>query len=240
MPPPCPLPRSITREALVESALISAKKAEALGLPANRIVISCKVSRVPDLIAVYRDLAARSAQYPHMKYYYVTAWEMAQLVHQAERGVRVITDEHWPVHVSGHPARDELRQMYQWARPHIAVPVHGERRHIKEHARYAMSLQVPMALTPNNGDIIRLAPGSPQMIDEAEAEFEFCNEQSPQSVRLLGGLGYIAYLRGNYEEAVVYLKPAMEGEQIPTYKHLVSEVFEDAKKKVGTTPRGDS
>jgi ribonuclease J len=56
--------------------------------------------------------------------------------------------------------------MYLWAKPKISVPVHGERRHIMEHARYALSLQVPQALTPNNGDVIRLAPGSPQQIDE--------------------------------------------------------------------------
>jgi len=82
------------------------------------------------------------------------------------RGVEVITDKHWPIHVSGHPARDELRQMYRWARPRIAVPVHGERRHIMEHARLALELQTPQAVTPANGDLIRLAPGEPETIDE--------------------------------------------------------------------------
>ncbi len=84
-----------------------------------------------------------------------------------EKGVRVITDrdKDVPIHVSGHPARDELRQMYQWVRPEIAVPVHGERRHIVEHAAYARSLQISRALTPRNGDLIRLAPGEPETID---------------------------------------------------------------------------
>jgi ribonuclease J len=85
------------------------------------------------------------------------------------RGVEVITDKHWPVHVSGHPARDELRQMYRWARPRIAVPVHGERRHILEHAKLALELQTPEALTPANGDMIRLAPGRAETIDEVPA-----------------------------------------------------------------------
>jgi ribonuclease J len=71
--------------------------------------------------------------------------------------------------VSGHPARDELRQMYRWARPRIAVPVHGERRHILEHARLALELQTPQAVTPANGDLIRLAPGEPETIDEVPA-----------------------------------------------------------------------
>jgi ribonuclease J len=87
----------------------------------------------------------------------------------AERGVEVITDQHWPVHVSGHPARDELRQMYQWARPRIAVPVHGERRHLLEHVKLALELQTPEALAPRNGDLIRLAPGPPERIDEVPA-----------------------------------------------------------------------
>ena len=85
----------------------------------------------------------------------------------AESGVRVITDKmtDGPIHVSGHPARDELRRMYQWVRPKIAVPVHGERRHIVEHAAYAKSLQVGDAVTPRNGDLIRLAPGPAATID---------------------------------------------------------------------------
>lgn len=85
------------------------------------------------------------------------------------RDVRVITDRDAHVHVSGHPCRDELRQMYQWARPQIAVPVHGERRHILEHAAFAQSMQVPQTLTPRNGDLIRLAPGPAEVIDEVPA-----------------------------------------------------------------------
>jgi ribonuclease J len=86
-----------------------------------------------------------------------------------ERGVELITADDAPVHVSGHPARDELRQMYRWARPSIAVPVHGERRHILEHARLARELQVPKAIAPGNGDLIRLAPGEPGIIDKTPA-----------------------------------------------------------------------
>jgi ribonuclease J len=83
-----------------------------------------------------------------------------------EKGVELITaDDHF-VHVSGHPARDELRQMYQWARPHIAVPVHGEKRHIREHVKLAQELQVPEQIAPRNGDLIRLAPGPVALIDE--------------------------------------------------------------------------
>ncbi|MFC7290477.1 ribonuclease J [Hirschia litorea] len=84
----------------------------------------------------------------------------------AENGVKIITDRQEHIHVSGHPCRDELRRMYQWAKPQISVPVHGERRHILEHARYALSMQVPEAISPNNGDVIRLFPGPVQVVDE--------------------------------------------------------------------------
>ncbi len=89
----------------------------------------------------------------------------------ADRGVRVITPRmvHQSIHVSGHPCRDELRRMYQWVRPRIAIPVHGERRHLVEHAAFARSLQVPDAIAPRNGSLIRLAPGHPSVIDEIPA-----------------------------------------------------------------------
>ena len=81
-------------------------------------------------------------------------------------GVEVLsTDDHF-VHVSGHPCRDELAEMYRWTRPQIAVPVHGEPRHLSEHARLALSLQVPQAIVPENGQLIRLAPGRASVIDE--------------------------------------------------------------------------
>jgi ribonuclease J len=85
----------------------------------------------------------------------------------ALRGVEVITaDDHF-VHVSGHPAREELSDMYAWVRPQIAVPVHGEIRHMAEHVRLAKTLQVPEALLAPNGSIVRLAPGPAAVIDEA-------------------------------------------------------------------------
>jgi ribonuclease J len=84
----------------------------------------------------------------------------------AALGVELLTAEDHFVHVSGHPCRDELAQMYRWTRPQISVPVHGELRHQNEHARLALSLQVPQAIVPANGQLIRLAPGRPAVIDE--------------------------------------------------------------------------
>lgn len=87
----------------------------------------------------------------------------------AERGVDIITERDRHVHVSGHPCRDELRQMYAWVKPRIAIPVHGERRHLVEHAEFAKSLQVPHALPGRNGDMIRITKDGAHVVDEVKS-----------------------------------------------------------------------
>ncbi|VAW06234.1 Ribonuclease J (endonuclease and 5' exonuclease) [hydrothermal vent metagenome] len=84
-------------------------------------------------------------------------------------GVHIITEKDEFIHVSGHPCRDELKAMYGWARPKISIPVHGEARHLEEHADLAYALGVEEALAPRNGDLIRLAPEGPEVIDEVPA-----------------------------------------------------------------------
>ncbi|MCX7354206.1 MAG: ribonuclease J [Alphaproteobacteria bacterium] len=81
-------------------------------------------------------------------------------------GVKLVTDDDAFVHVSGHPNQDELAQMYQWVRPRIAVPVHGEIRHMRAHAALARACQVPEAIVPQNGTLIRLAPGPAEIVEE--------------------------------------------------------------------------
>jgi ribonuclease J len=85
------------------------------------------------------------------------------------RGVEVITDHDADIHVSGHPARDELVQVYQWVRPRIALPVHGEVRHMVEHAALARKCQVPETIVAPNGTLVRLAPGPAEIIDHVHA-----------------------------------------------------------------------
>ena len=85
----------------------------------------------------------------------------------SDLGVRLYTERDHPgIHVSGHPCRGELEQMYEWARPKIAIPTHGERRHLLEHAAFARDLRISQALAPRNGDMVRLAPGLAEVIDE--------------------------------------------------------------------------
>ncbi len=80
-------------------------------------------------------------------------------------GVNVIQDRDDTIHVSGHPCREELAQMYQWIRPQIAVPVHGEHRHLKEHAAFAEEMQVKETHVVLNGTVVHLAPGLSGVID---------------------------------------------------------------------------
>ena len=82
------------------------------------------------------------------------------------QGVEVITDRTHPVHVSGHPRRDELRDMLAWTRPELLIPAHGEALHLSEHARLARAAGVPRVLICRNGDLVKLGPGSPGIIDE--------------------------------------------------------------------------
>jgi ribonuclease J len=85
----------------------------------------------------------------------------------AGKGVEIITDRQAFVHVSGHPGRPELAEMYRWIRPEIILPVHGEVRHMHEQARFAKEQGVPQAITQVNGDIWKLAPGKPKQVGNA-------------------------------------------------------------------------
>ncbi|HKU08442.1 MAG TPA: ribonuclease J [Bradyrhizobium sp.] len=85
------------------------------------------------------------------------------------QGVEVITDRTHLVHVSGHPRRDELRDIISWVRPQILIPVHGEALHLSEHAKLARSAGVPRVITCRNGDLVKLGPGDPGIIDELPA-----------------------------------------------------------------------
>jgi ribonuclease J len=85
------------------------------------------------------------------------------------QGIEVITDRNRLVHVSGHPRRDELRELIGWVRPKVLVPAHGEALHLAEHAALARSAGVPKVVVCRNGDLVRLGPGDPGIVDEVPA-----------------------------------------------------------------------
>ena len=84
------------------------------------------------------------------------------------RGIKVITDDDAYIHVSGHPGREEMAEMYQMVRPKLAIPVHGTARHLKAHAALARECQVAGTIIPNNGDIINLSHDEGRTIGVAE------------------------------------------------------------------------
>jgi len=83
----------------------------------------------------------------------------------ADDGVEIVTEKDRPIHVSGHPNRDELKRMYEWVRPEIAIPVHGERRHLLEHARFSKTVGAGTSMPGRNGEMVRIAPNGPTVVD---------------------------------------------------------------------------
>jgi ribonuclease J len=87
----------------------------------------------------------------------------------AARGIQMVTDRQAFIHVSGHPGRPELEALYDWLKPEVLVPVHGEMRHMAEQARVGKAAGIPAQVVQKNGDLIRLAPGKPGKLAEARA-----------------------------------------------------------------------
>ena len=82
------------------------------------------------------------------------------------QGVEVITDRTHLVHVSGHPRRAEVAQLYQWLRPEVAIPAHGEALHLAEHAAFAAAAGTRHVVSAHNGDVVLIGPGAPGIIDQ--------------------------------------------------------------------------
>ncbi len=85
-----------------------------------------------------------------------------------KNGIEVVSEDNEFVHVSGHPNREDLKDMYKWVTPKSVIPVHGEHRHMIEHINFAKEMQVPYPVQVENGDIVQLYPGdNPKVVDKA-------------------------------------------------------------------------
>jgi ribonuclease J len=155
----------------------------------------------------------------------------------AERGVTIIGEKDRPIHVSGHPCRDELAQMYAWARPQVAIPVHGERRHLIEHARFAKTCQVPQTVTVRNGDMVELcADGSSKIVDEVASgrlhvDGNFIVPASATSMRerrKLSWGGQIVVSLAITSKGELASGPDMRGAGIPELEDFSNDEFFDA------------
>jgi ribonuclease J len=162
----------------------------------------------------------------------------------AALGVAVLTERDHFVHVSGHPAREELAEMYRWVRPKIAVPVHGEMRHMTEHARLARELQVAQAVVVENGKMLRLAPGRASIVDEApsgrihlDGRLMVHEEAGlARSRRALGFAGFIGVTLVVNRKGRLAADPALHFEGVP--EEIFEPVTEAINRALGNR-RGD-
>ena len=134
--------------------------------------------------------------------------------------IEMISEENAFVHVSGHPNRDDLKDMYKWVKPQCVIPVHGEHRHMAEHVSFAKEMQIPKSLLIENGDIIKLLPGNkPEIIDKAPSGKIYLDgsvnvETDSQSIKDRKNLSINGYLEitlivsnnGNIKKPVISYK----------------------------------
>ena len=115
-------------------------------------------------------------------------------------GIEVISEESEFIHVSGHPNREDLKDMYNWVKPKCVIPVHGEHRHMIEHINFAKEMQVPYPVQVENGDIVKLAPGDhPKVYDKAPSGRLYLDgnisvEENSQSIKDRRNLSTNGYL----------------------------------------------
>ena len=115
-------------------------------------------------------------------------------------GIEVISEETEFIHVSGHPNREDLKDMYQWVKPKCVIPVHGEHRHMIEHINFAKEMQVPHPVQVENGDIVKLYPGEiPEVYDKAPSGRLYLDgnvsvEEDSQSIKDRKNLSSNGYL----------------------------------------------
>jgi ribonuclease J len=139
------------------------------------------------------------------------------------QGVEVITDRDHLVHVSGHPRRAELEDMFGWVRPQILLPVHGEALHMAEHADLARRAGIRKVITCRDGDLVRLAPGTPGVIDEVPSGRLYkdgsllvgAGERTVQDRRRLGFAGIVSVALAVTERGEIVGDPEIELTGIP-------------------------
>jgi ribonuclease J len=167
-----------------------------------------------------------------------------------EKGIIVVNASYDDtIHVSGHPARDELKDMYEWVKPKILVPVHGENAHLREHAAFGLQQGVPSAIIPRNGSLISLAPGAPKIIEQVEsgrlaldgnALVPFSGPQMRDRHRLMaaGGIFVTVMLGKNHHlkeppsvSLVGVTEEASEEMTIDLIKEAIETAFDNAEPK---------
>jgi len=141
-----------------------------------------------------------------------------------KEGIEVISEESEFVHVSGHPNREDLKDMYQWVKPRCVIPVHGEHRHMIEHISFAKEMQVPFPVQVENGDIVKLFPGNkPEVYDKAPSGRLYLDgnvsvEEDAQSIKdrkNLSANGYIEVTIMINQKGNIHKRPILSFKGLP-------------------------
>ena len=140
----------------------------------------------------------------------------------------IITEENAFVHVSGHPNREDLKDMYSWVKPDCIIPVHGEHRHMKEHVTFAKKMQIPKTLLIENGDIVKIYPGEIKIVDKAPSGRMYLDgsigvSADSQSIRERKNLSLNGYL----EVTLILGNNGKFKKPIISYKGIPENNFED-------------
>jgi len=143
--------------------------------------------------------------------------------------IEIISEENAFVHVSGHPNRDDLKDMYKWVKPHCVIPVHGEHRHMVEHVEFAKEMKIPKTLQIENGDIIKILPGdAPKIIDKAPSGRIYLDgnlgvEADSQSIKERRNLSVNGYL----EITIIILNNGKIKKPVISFKGIPEKNDED-------------
>ena len=144
-----------------------------------------------------------------------------------KEGIEVISEDNEFIHVSGHPNREDLRDMYNWIKPKSVIPVHGEHRHMLEHINFAKEMQVPYPIKVQNGDIVRLFPGDkPEGYDKAPngriyVDGSIAVEEDAQSIkerRNISANGFIEATILITPKGNIHDKPILTFRGLPIYE----------------------
>tara|TARA_B100001027_G_scaffold203449_1_gene164884 strand:- start:6755 stop:8413 length:1659 start_codon:yes stop_codon:yes gene_type:complete len=152
-------------------------------------------------------------------------------------GIEVISEENEFVHVSGHPNRDDLKDMYNWIKPNSIIPVHGEQRHMLEHISFAKEMNVPYPIKVENGDIVRLFPGkSPEVFDKAPygkifldgkigVDEDFRSIKERKNISSNGFLNIVVLItsKGNIHDTPIIIAKGIPIDNIEDLKYLISQ-----------------
>ena len=154
-------------------------------------------------------------------------------------GVNVITEETEFVHVSGHPNREDLKDMYKWIKPKTLIPVHGEHRHMKEQINFAHEMKILNPVQVENGDIVKIFPGEkPHVYDKAPSgrlcvDGEISIEEDSLFIKErknLANNGYVDLTLIISNKGTLYSKPLINIKGLPIFEK--EEFFDGLEEEI--------